>query len=329
MNKVSILVAVYNGEKWLDECLESLLAQTYADVEIVCVDDASTDGSLLLIKKYAAEHSSIKFIVNDVNCGQAVSRNRAFEQSTGDYIMMVDCDDFLSPDAVESAVKVLDDNDDTGSVLLRLVYYDDATGCKQEFVNSCKGEVLDGAEAMRAALDWGIHGLYLARRKLYERFPFDTSSRLYSDDNTSRRHYLHSGKVRFCDGVYFYRRHDNSMTNNPGIHTVDWIEALVGLKAMLVEENQPDVLIDKIEFRIWESVVSAVGYYWRNHSSLSKEQRQNIRQRIARQHSKMEYRRLPLSLRMKFGFIPFKGCFGVFMLQERLYFFLRRVVRGI
>ncbi|MBR2301511.1 MAG: glycosyltransferase family 2 protein [Bacteroidaceae bacterium] len=329
MNKVSILVAVYNGEKWLKECLESLLAQTYSNIEVVCVDDASTDASLAIIQKYAAEHSNIKFIVNDVNCGQAVSRNKAIELSTGDYIMMVDCDDFLSNDAVESAVKVLDNNADTGSVLLRLVYYDDATGSKQEFVNSCTSDVLDGAEAMRVALDWGIHGLYLARRELYDRFPFDTSARLYSDDNTSRRHYLHSGNVRFCDGVYFYCRHDNSMTNNPGIHTVDWIEALVGLKAMLVEENQPNVLVDKIEFRIWESVVSAAGYYWRNYSLLSEEQRQNIRQRIACQHSKMEYGRLPLKPRMKFGFIPFKSCFGVFMLQERLYFFLRKVVRGI
>lgn len=329
MNKVTILVAVYNGEQWIGACLDSLLAQTYSNVEIVCADDASTDGSLAIIEEYAAKYDNVKFVVNKVNCGQAVARNRAFEVSTGDYVMMVDCDDFLSLDAVERAVEVLDNNPDTGSVLLRLVYRDCETGSEEEFVNSCSTDILDGEEAMRIALDWGIHGLYVARRWLYEKYPFDTSARLYSDDNTSRRHYLHSGKVRFCDGIYYYNRHAGSMTNSPGIHTVDWIEALVGLKNMLLEENQPQRLIDKIEFRIWESVVSAAGFYWGNRNQLSDEQKRNILERIAAQHSRMEYYRLPLRLRLKFGFIPFKGYFRLFMWQGRLYFFLRKLLRGV
>ncbi len=329
MRKVSILVAVYNGEAWLSRCLNSLFAQTYPDIEIICVDDASADGSLQLIKNYAKEHCNLKYLSNDMNYGQAVSRNRAFEISTGDYVMMVDCDDWLSDDAVEQAVAVLDTHPDTASVLFRLMYHDSKDGSEWEFVNKCDKDILCGTEAMQLALNWDIHGLYMARRFLYEKYQFDTSARLYSDDNTTRRHYLHSGYVRFCSGIYYYFQHSESMTHNPGILVADWMEAMNSLKGMLVEEGFGDELINNIEFRLWESVVSAAGCYWRNINCLDNMQKDSLLTRIRTFHSKIELNRLPLLMRCKFGFIPFKRCFPLFMLQARIYFKLRMFFKGI
>ena len=222
VKKLSVLVAVHNCVEWLPRCLESLCTQSYENVEIVCADDASSDGSSAIIDEYAQKYNFVKKVSLTVNSGPAVARNEAFRVCTGDYVTMVDSDDWLSSDALQRAADVLDEYADTGSVLFRMVYHNEGTGVEKEFKNRCMTDVLNGADAMRLALDWDIHGLYVARRRLYEKYPFDTAGFLYSDDNTARRHYLHSGKVRFCDGVYYYFQRTNSMMHNPGIHYADW-----------------------------------------------------------------------------------------------------------
>ena len=329
VKKVSILVAVHNSAEWLPRCLDSLCTQSYGNVEVVCVDDASTDGSLALLQQFAVKYSNLKYSSLAVNSGPAVARNEAFRLSTGDYIMMVDSDDWLSADAVERAADVLDRHVDTGSVLFRMVYHDAVTGAEEDFSDKRTADVLDGVEAMRLALDWDIHGLYLARRALYEAYPFDTSSFLYSDDNTARRHYLHSGKVRFCNGIYYYLQHRQSMLHNPGIHYVDWLEATASLKQMLVDENQPAEYINHIEERLWQNIVAVSGYYWRYGHTLTADERASVLLRIRKHHAAAELHRLPLSLKCKFGFIPFKCCFSLFMAQARIYFYLRKAIKGV
>lgn len=329
VKRVSVLVAVHDSVEWLPRCLDSLFAQSYGNVEVVCVDDASTDGSPALLREYAAKHGSMKISSLAVNSGPAVARNEAFRLSTGDYIMMLDSDDWLSPDAVEKAVSVLEAHPDTSSVLFRMVYHDAATGAEEDFPDKRTADVLDGAEAMRLALDWDIHGLYLARRALYEAYPFDTASFLYSDDNTARRHYLHSGKVRFCDGVYYYLQHKQSMLHNPGIHYADWLEATASLKQMLVDERQPDACINHIEERLWQNIVAVSGYYWRYGHTLTAAERASVLARIRKHHAAAELHRIPLSLKCKFGFIPFKCCFPLFMAQSRIYFSLRKAIKSV
>ena len=329
VKRVSVLVAVYNAVRWLPRCLDSLCAQTYPNIEVICVDDASSDGSIDIVKKYASKYDFIKYISHSQNCGPAVSRNDAFNISTGDYVTMVDSDDWLSADALERAVELLEKYSDTASVLFRMVYHDADTGKEYDFTSKFSGDVLDGADAMRLALDWDIHGLYVARRALYEKYPFDTSSLLYSDDNTARRHYLHSGKVRFCTGVYYYFQHTESTLHNPGIRYADWMEATASLKQMLVDERQPEEYINHIEARLWQNVVAVSGYYWRYGGTLTAEQRTSVRERIKHHHAAIEPERLPTSLKRKFGFIPFKCSFPLFMLQARIYFFLRKMVKGI
>ena len=75
MPKVSVIVPVYNIEKYLSKCLDSLLAQTLADIEIICVNDCSTDGSLRLLQEYAGKDNRIKIIDFEKNQGAAVARN--------------------------------------------------------------------------------------------------------------------------------------------------------------------------------------------------------------------------------------------------------------
>lgn len=98
---VSILVPLYNAEKYFVETLDSLLAQTYQNIEIIIVDDGSTDGSLSIARKYEKLHQNIK-VYTQKNSGAAAARNRAFKESKGDYIQYFDADDIMHPDKISA-----------------------------------------------------------------------------------------------------------------------------------------------------------------------------------------------------------------------------------
>ena len=94
MTKVSIIVPVYNTEKFLDTCLSSLVNQTLNDIEIICVNDGSTDNSLDKINSYAQKDSRIK-VINQENKKQGAARNNGLRAATGEYIGFVDSDDWV------------------------------------------------------------------------------------------------------------------------------------------------------------------------------------------------------------------------------------------
>lgn len=100
MAKLSIIVPVYNVEKYLPKCLESLTNQTLKDIEIICVNDGSMDNSLAILKEFASKDSRIRIIDNQ-HQGVAKTRNTGIEQSTGEYIGFVDSDDYIDIDFFE------------------------------------------------------------------------------------------------------------------------------------------------------------------------------------------------------------------------------------
>ncbi len=98
---VSVIVPVYNAEKYLTECIESVLAQDYENVELILVDDGSTDRSRDIYEKYATEHGKIK-ICRQKNSGPAEARNNGIRQATGEYLVFADADDYLADASVIS-----------------------------------------------------------------------------------------------------------------------------------------------------------------------------------------------------------------------------------
>jgi glycosyltransferase involved in cell wall biosynthesis len=98
--KVSIIVPVYNVEKYLNKCISSLLAQTLSDIEIICVDDGSTDNSLKILKSYAEIDNRIR-VISQENQGVSSARNNGFTAANGDYVYFIDSDDYLELNAME------------------------------------------------------------------------------------------------------------------------------------------------------------------------------------------------------------------------------------
>ena len=108
--KVSIIIPVYNTEKYLEKCLDSIINQEYRNLEIIIVNDGSTDNSMAIIKKYQKLDSRIK-VFEQPNKGAGSARNKGLDNATGDYISFVDSDDYVSPLFIKKLVEAFKEDD--------------------------------------------------------------------------------------------------------------------------------------------------------------------------------------------------------------------------
>ncbi len=219
---VSVIVPVYNVEPWLEECLASIRGQTYSRLEIIVIEDGSTDGSALVMERHREDHR-IRMLRHPRNLGPSAARNTGIDASTGDYLLFVDADDLIHPRLVElcmhcarahecdlvifDAVAFGDSTPITGDRLGR------AEPCSQRAL-SREDYFLSGKAAwrklMRASLlkstDW--------------RFPMG----LCYEDNPL--HYflgLEAAERRTLDcALYFRRKRPNSITSSSGRPLLDW-----------------------------------------------------------------------------------------------------------
>ena len=124
--KVSILVPCYNVEKYLPQCLDSIVNQTLKDIEIICINDGSTDNTLNIIKDYAKKDSRI-VVIDKLNEGYGKSMNRGLDTATGKYVGIVESDDWVEKDAFNTLYKAAKSNN-ADLVKAEFIFFDDATG---------------------------------------------------------------------------------------------------------------------------------------------------------------------------------------------------------
>ena len=100
---VSVILPCYNGEKYLRQCVDSILSQTMADLELICVDDGSTDGTLEILRAYEAADGRVR-VLEQSNAGAGAARNNGLRQARGEYLSFLDADDFFEPEMLRKAV---------------------------------------------------------------------------------------------------------------------------------------------------------------------------------------------------------------------------------
>lgn len=158
MNTVSIIVPCYNHAVFLEETLHSALNSTYSPIEIIIINDGSTDNTEEIALKFTKKHPNISYIYQS-NQGPAAARNNGISQAKGKYILPLDADDLISTHYIEKAVAVLDQRDD-----VILVY------CKAEFLGEKQGEwVLPEFSRRHLACDNMIFLSALFRKSDWER----------------------------------------------------------------------------------------------------------------------------------------------------------------
>ena len=317
---VTVLVAVYNSEAFLPQCLDSLCGQTLDAVQIVCVDDASTDGSLAILRDYSDRDSRVEVIALNRNHGQAYARNRALERARGRYVCFLDSDDWMAADCLEEACRTFGTDDALDALLFDTIYvYPD----REEPYAMEPFARMDGKAAFEASLTWKIHGVYIVRAEIHKKFPYDDSARAYSDDNTTRIHYYVSRQVGCCKGRYYYRQHEGSVTHKPSVRRFDYLRANASMKRMLLELGAEERIVSLYENVRWLNVVASMYFIYCNRNILPPEDIATGEEIVRQTWQGIEVRRLSARNRWKFGYMPLRLSWRLFVLQERVYFKLK------
>ncbi len=131
MVKVSVVIPVYNVEDFLEECLDSIVNQSLKDLEIICVNDGSTDNSLDILNRYAEKDDRFT-VISQENGGHAVATNRGMELAKGEYLYLMDADDILKLNALEETVRVADEKNVDFVIFQAINYYMDTDEYKEQ-----------------------------------------------------------------------------------------------------------------------------------------------------------------------------------------------------
>ena len=115
---ISIIVPVYNVASYLEDCLESVLQQNFQNCEIICINDASTDNSDLILQRYALKYTQIKVVTHTQNQGLSAARNTGLKYAKGKYVWFVDSDDMIMPNALKELYYIIEKEN------IDIVYFD-------------------------------------------------------------------------------------------------------------------------------------------------------------------------------------------------------------
>ncbi len=291
MPQISILVAVYNSAPYLPQCLDSLCGQTLRNIQIICIDDCSTDQSPQILADYAQRDARITLLRTPHNSGQAAARNLGLQIATGEFTTFVDSDDWLAPDALEQALEALAQNPANDCAVMRLIKYYPDDGHEVEHPLHTGGkEALTGEEAFMLSLDnWAIHGVYVVRTTLHKRFPYDASSILYTDDHVTHLHYLNARRVVMCQGRYYYRQNPASTTRACSMRRFACLEAdLDKRRAIEAEAAQGHIphhaaeALRLCETQRWCNMIGSYLFLLDNKAHFTPAERREVLQRMAR-----------------------------------------------
>ena len=211
---VSLLVANFNNGRFISETLESAVAQTYPNIEIVIVDDGSSDDSLQIIGRFMATHpdSRIRLIKNTDNKGCGRIKRQCIELSEGEYFSFLDPEDTILPEAVSTLMEVFASSPELGIVYCTHYLCNDKL--EVQGISSYPGEIPPGQSHLTS--DGGhISALAICRRTVYDLTPGIDASFQVSEDQDLYLKMEEMAPVRYVDKpMYFYRKHDNNSSWN-------------------------------------------------------------------------------------------------------------------
>ena len=254
--KVSIIVPVYNSEKYLKDCLDSLVNQTLKDIEIIVIDDASSDNSLEILKDYESKYpNKIRVYANTKNLGQGATRNKGIKLATGEYIGFLDSDDYVNFNMYAKMYEMAKKNDDPEIVTTGLVFVKNNDYLANSFkgISQTNGSIISVFDNPSAILDESPSVCNkLFRSDMIKNAPF-IEKKMWEDIAFTYAKMFKANKIlRFNDADYFYRRRANegvsSQNNQFNIHLFDIFEVNDFLEKELREANKYETYEYYIKF---------------------------------------------------------------------------------
>ena len=256
MAEVSIIVPVYQVENYIRQCVDSILAQTFTDFELILVDDGSKDQSGKICDEYVLIDERVK-VIHQTNSGAATARNSGMNQAVGNYFMFVDSDDYIAPTMLECLHKTIL-NEKADMVVCNCLYFFESDE-KKDFCTNMKLETLSGMEIFYNRKNERNYGIWtvvwnkLIKKEIVQKVKF-RSGKYYEDEFWANDIYRMDIKVvTIPDCLYYYRQHDDSTMKKKNIKkNFDIIEALqeridIYLKEQKYSDQAYKVLIYSLE----------------------------------------------------------------------------------
>jgi glycosyltransferase involved in cell wall biosynthesis len=248
--KVSIITTAYNVEAYIEQCLTSLVNQTHKDIEIVLVNDCSTDGTMEIVNRFDDER--IKVVNHNQNLGAGWARRTGIQHATGDYVITIDGDDWVSEDFIEKLVENAKETDaDIVSGGITFIHDDNYEEIKRFLPRVSEG--------MTKFLDYSNKKVVflnnkLVRRTMYETVPY--SHRRYCEDTPVILPLLYyANKVSYVDTQgYYYRQHDQSLCRRVNAFEDALFKALCSLEMQYFFSDKGE------EYKNLISIEEYVGY---------------------------------------------------------------------
>ena len=327
---VSVIIPVYNVAPYLNETLDSVVSQSYENLEIIIVDDGSNDGSGEICDEYAARDKRIR-LVHQENRGVSAARNVALDLATGDYYTFLDSDDAYEPDFVRSLLTALRGNEVEIAVCKYTQHYTTGKIVRKEtdevFPPIAAG-VYNRIEAMHALAANTIHlflwnKLYVKRVWDNVRFPEGV---IYEDIEITFRVFYNCTKVCVIgQPLYCYRKRPGSITDDKAVKSIkEWIAACDCIEAFIVSHTpelySKEHLILLKESRLRKSISYYVKYMPDKESGL-KEFKKDLRKQIIALKKEVGLR--CCSVPMKISYWIIRVCPGTLRIISPLYWKLK------
>ncbi|MBQ2938482.1 MAG: glycosyltransferase family 2 protein [Bacilli bacterium] len=220
--KVSVIVPLYNGEKYVVRCIESVLNQSYKNIELIIIDDNSNDYSYKIIQEYLYTFKCINYLKNDTRIGPAETRNRGLKYAKGEYVLFLDCDDWIDLNCIENAIEKFESNPEIDIVLweIKTAYEYAKVSSRYEYIYN---NVLTNNMALSLLSHTFENEFFLSPLlgcKLFKKSLLDINNiifpdTIYEDDMFSFLSFLYANKVALITGCcLYYYQHSESLTHH-------------------------------------------------------------------------------------------------------------------
>ena len=250
--KISVIVPVYNSQAYLPDCLDSILAQTYSDLQIILVDDGSSDESGTICDQYAAKDSRIK-VIHQANQGVSAARNAGLACADGDAVTFVDADDTIDADMYEILAKLLQDAD-VSICGYKKIYFD---GSHKEILGTGEKLVMDGMEASCCVLEGnhftGSPWAKLYRKQLFADIRFYATLKINEDILMNVEVFQKCSRVAFwdvCKYNYFERTQSATRVTNRMKIKRDCVDAAQKMLTIFRGTELEDVCAGRLRYAL-------------------------------------------------------------------------------
>lgn len=259
--EVTVLMPIYNAEKFLSDSINSLLSQTCNRWRLICIDDGSTDHSRQIVESYCEKDNRITLICQK-NAGPAVARARAIEMADTAYVSILDSDDAYAPDYIE--LMLMRAEETIADIIVPDVEF--GYGNTMKLPNMFAQHNLspdliinNGIEAFSMTIPWKLHGWLMVKTELAKKYytiKEASYSKFNSDEYITRLLYLKSKKVALCAALYKYRIDPHSITRTDSLKKLDYLTTLNKLLQLSFKEKVPVHIFVNIYNDFYVTIIS-------------------------------------------------------------------------